>query len=202
MNKIVLATNNPDKVKEIKNIWKNLRGIEIDWMGNYHHLGKIEETGKTLKENAALKAEYVSNELDCIAVADDTGLFVKYLKGSPGVYSSRFAGENATYEDNVNRLLEELKNVPEGEREAEFRCMVCFSRIKKENIFTEGIIEGYITGERRGVYGFGYDPIFEVEDTEKTYAQMSPEEKNSVSHRYLAFKKMGEIISREVAQLG
>ncbi|MFC2061505.1 RdgB/HAM1 family non-canonical purine NTP pyrophosphatase [Elusimicrobiota bacterium] len=201
--KIIIATNNPDKLREIKNIWKNFAEItDIDWLGNYSELGDIEETGSTLRANAAIKAEYVSGILDCPAVADDTGLFVDCLNGSPGVYSSRFAGENATYDDNVEKLLKSMENVPEDDRRAEFRCTVCLAEKGKKSIFTEGIVKGSITLERKGSMGFGYDPVFKTAGTGKTFAQMTLEEKNAISHRYLAFKKMGEIISRGVAQLG
>jgi XTP/dITP diphosphohydrolase len=198
LKKIVIATGNKDKLREIKNIWGNIKGVEIDWMGNYPDIKEIEETGNTLHENSSIKANYVLNKLNCPAVADDTGLFVKYLNGAPGVYSSRFAGENATYEDNVEKLLKELRGVSKEERSAEFHTVVCLSRPGKEDIYTEGIVEGYITEEKRGVDGFGYDPIFEVKGTGKTYAQMTLEEKNSLSHRYKAFDKMGEIIASQL----
>ena len=198
MNKIVLATANKDKLFEIKKILKDIKDIELDWMGNYPEIKEIEETGKTLHENSSIKARYVLQTLNCPAVADDTGLFVKYLNGAPGVYSSRFSGENATYEENVEKLLAELKNVPKEKRSAEFRTVVCLSQKDREDIFAEGVVEGYITEEKRGVGGFGYDPIFEVKGTGKTYSEMTIEEKNSLSHRFIAFKKIGEIIASQM----
>ncbi len=196
MKEIILATFNQDKLREIKNIWKDIKEIKINWMGNYSILKEIEENGTTLWENSLIKAEYVSGALNRAAVADDTGLFVKYLNGAPGIYSSRFAGENSTYEENVEKLLNELKGVPKEERNAEFRSVVCFSGAGKENIFEEGVVEGYITEKRRGENGFGYDPVFEVKGTGKTYAEMTLGQKNSLSHRYIAFKKMGDIIKK------
>ncbi|MGM0441782.1 MAG: RdgB/HAM1 family non-canonical purine NTP pyrophosphatase [Elusimicrobiota bacterium] len=199
---IVLATGNKDKVKEIKNIWSNIENITFDWSGNYRQLKEVEESGKTLRENASLKAEYVADSLEKPAIADDTGLFVKHLDGKPGVYSSRYAGREADYEDNVNKLLKELKGVPEKERYAEFRTVVAFSRKGKKTLFTEGVVKGRITNKRRGENGFGYDPVFEVSDLHKTFGELPEAKKNTVSHRYKALKKMEEIINREVAQLG
>lgn len=198
MKKIILATANVDKLREIKNIWQDIKEIEIDWMGNYPQIEDIEETGTSLWENSAIKVRAVINSLGLPAVADDTGLFVKYLDGAPGVYSARFAGENAAYEDNVDKLLRELKGVPREDRVAEFRTVVCFSQNREDAIYTEGIVAGYITEERHGDNGFGYDPIFEVKSTGKTYAQMTLEEKNTLSHRYKAFKKMGDIIKSQI----
>jgi XTP/dITP diphosphohydrolase len=194
LRKIILATGNKDKLREIQNIWKDIKEIELDWMGNYPGVEEIEETGTTLEENAAIKAKYIAEKFNCVAVADDTGFFVDYLNGSPGVYSARYAGENATYVDNVDKILNELKDVPEEKRNASFRCVVCMTEPGKDEVFTEGIVEGVVAEECRGEDGFGYDPVFEVTGTGKTYAEMSLEEKNTLSHRYIAFKKMGEYI--------
>ncbi|MFW6134347.1 MAG: RdgB/HAM1 family non-canonical purine NTP pyrophosphatase [Elusimicrobiota bacterium] len=201
MNKIIIATNNPDKYREIKNIWKDLEEYELDWLGNYPDIKDIQETGDTLEENASIKAKFTADMLGFYAVADDTGLFVDYLDGAPGIYSSRFAGENATYEENVEKLLDVMEGIPRKERRAEFRCIVCLSRKNEEDIFTMGVVKGYITQKRRGEHGFGYDPVFEVDETGRTFAQMQPEEKNSISHRFLAFKNMKNKV-REVAQFG
>ncbi|MBN2406560.1 MAG: RdgB/HAM1 family non-canonical purine NTP pyrophosphatase [Elusimicrobia bacterium] len=196
--KLILATNNRDKYKEITGIWKDLEGLSLDWLGN-HRLDDIEETGATLHDNAAIKAEYAAKKFGCAAVADDTGLFVSSLGGKPGVYSSRYAGENATYDENVSKLLEDMKSVPRRERGAEFRCVTCLSGAGKENIFSEGIVRGYISTRRKGSGGFGYDPVFEVGESGRTFAEMTAEEKNSLSHRHLSFEKMGEII-REIVR--
>ncbi|MFC2048723.1 RdgB/HAM1 family non-canonical purine NTP pyrophosphatase [Elusimicrobiota bacterium] len=195
--KIVIATGNSDKLEEIKNIWKDIAYVDIDWIGNYD-IGEIEETGNSLFENAVIKAEYVANKTNSAAVADDTGLFVECLNGQPGVHSARFAGKNVTYEDNVRKLLDDMKNVPMEQRKAEFKTIVCFTQPGAGNIFTEGTVKGIITLEKIGQNGFGYDPIFKVDDCGKTYAQMSLEEKNAISHRYLAFKKMADNISKKI----
>ena len=197
MNKIIIATANKDKLFEIKHIWSDLPDIELDWMGNFLDLESPEETGSTIKENAVIKARYVSGLLGIPAAADDTGLFVEYLAGAPGVYSSRYAGPSASYDDNVARLLEELEGISYEKRYAEFRCAVCLSVPGKEDIVTEGIVRGHITDIRRGNMGFGYDPVFEVAGTGKTFAEMQPEEKNSISHRYHAFRKMAERIASD-----
>ena len=197
--KIVIATENKDKLREIKNILHSESVRGLDWMGNYPDLVGVEETGKTLRENASLKANYISKKLGVWAVADDSGLFVEALNGAPGVYSSRFAGSSATYDDNISKLLKELGDVERFKRKAEFRCVVCLARNGLPDIFTEGVVEGYITTKRIGSNGFGYDPVFEVKGIGRTFAEMSQKEKNRISHRYQAFKKMGEIISREVA---
>ncbi len=202
MNKIILATNNPDKVGEIRNIWGNISGIELGWRGNYKNLSEAEEDGDTLDENAFKKADYVFKKLNLPAVADDTGLFVDYLKGRPGIQAARYAGPAAIYSDNVKKLLKELKGVPDKKRYAEFRTSVCLVLPEKKPLWTNGVVKGKIIEAKKGVNGFGYDPVFEVAETGKTYAQMTPEEKDTLSHRYKAFKKMGDIIKREVAQLG
>jgi len=192
LEKIIIATGNKDKFSEIKEIWKNI-DIDISWLGQYPEMESVEETASTLKGNALLKAKYSYERLGYPSVADDTGLFVEYLNGSPGVYSSRYAGEEATYEDNVDKLLLELKGVPHEKRKAEFRCAVCLYK-GDEPVFTEGVVPGFITEKRKGNEGFGYDPVFQLASSGKTFATMSPEEKNSISHRYISFKKMGTII--------
>jgi XTP/dITP diphosphohydrolase len=179
---------------EIRDIWKNLHEIEIDWLGNYPELEEIEENGSTLYDNSLIKASFVSKALGVPAVADDTGFFVEYLGGAPGVYSSRYSGKNASYEDNVRKLLHELEGIPRDLRKAEFRCVVCFFRKGMKEIFTEGAIGGFVTEEKRGESGFGYDPVFEIDETGRTFAEMSLEEKNSISHRFMAFQKMGKEI--------
>jgi XTP/dITP diphosphohydrolase len=202
LKKIVLATNNPDKVREIKNIWENIPGIEIVSAGDFKELGETKEDGETLEENALKKANYVSRALNLSAVSDDTGLFVNYLKGRPGIHSARYAGNEASYLDNVDKLLKEMEGAPEENRYAEFRTSVCLVRSGREPLFTKGVVKGKITQSKRGASGFGYDPVFEVKETGKTYAEMSASQKDTMSHRYKAFKKMGDLIKREVAQLG
>ncbi len=199
MKELILATQNPDKYREIKEILKDLPGI-LRWAGEFPDIGEIDETGETLEENAAIKAVYVANFLNKPAVADDTGLFVNSLDGSPGVHSARYAGPQAKYEDNVRKLLEELQGIPGNKRTAAFRTVVCLAFPDGKKYFTEGVVTGSITSEPIGTEGFGYDPVFLVNGTGKTFADMSAEEKNSISHRYIAFKKMAELIkNREVA---
>ena len=199
MKELVLATQNPDKYREIKDILGDISGLSLNWAGAFSRIGEIEETGDTLEENAAIKASYVSGMLEKPAIADDTGLFVEYLKGRPGVRSARYAGENVSYEDNVKKLLRELKDVPRNKRSAEFKTAVCLAIPGGKKYFTEGALKGIITLEPRGTKGFGYDPVFFIPKKSKTFAQMSKQEKNSISHRYKAFKNVKDLIIREVA---
>ncbi|MEA3505975.1 MAG: RdgB/HAM1 family non-canonical purine NTP pyrophosphatase [Elusimicrobiota bacterium] len=202
MNKktVVLATNNPDKVREIKNIWRGIPNLKIEWMGDFKDLGEAAEDGSTLRENAFKKADYVTAGTGLPAVADDTGLFVDFLGGRPGIHSARYAGDEAAYADNIDKLLREMKGVPDKKRTAEFKTSVCLTLPGQEPFFTRGVVKGRITKRKKGSSGFGYDPVFEVSETGKTYAQMPPEEKDRLSHRYKAFKMMGKIISSEVAK--
>lgn len=182
---IVLATQNQHKVKEIKSILCDLDNIEVLDLSYFPEMGPVNEDGKTLEENAMKKAKAVFEHTQVLSLADDTGLFVDYILGEPGVYSSRYAGENVTYEDNNKKLLNALKGVPPRKRTARFKCCValCGKEIQKTFI---GITEGKILFSPRGENGFGYDPLFLPDGYDKTYAEMSEEEKNKVSHRYKA----------------
>ncbi|MFL3008129.1 MAG: RdgB/HAM1 family non-canonical purine NTP pyrophosphatase [Candidatus Neomarinimicrobiota bacterium] len=154
----------------------------------------MDETGKTLQENAYIKAHEVHKITGLPTLADDTGLEVDLLNGAPGVYSARYAGLNSSYDDNVNKLLSELSQYQnEIERTARFKTVISFINNGKE--FSEiGIVEGYITIKRIGGNGFGYDSIFKPINSLKTFAQMSENEKNKISHRRLAFDKIKDQI--------
>jgi|Deesub1362B_J571_1020462.scaffolds.fasta_scaffold00887_15 XTP/dITP diphosphohydrolase len=191
--RIVLATRNEDKVRELRAILADLP-VEIVSATEFRDLPPVEENGATLEENALLKARAVHRFLGLPALADDTGLEVDALGGRPGVYSSRFAGEQATYEDNVRKLLEELKDVPDG-RTARFRCVAAFVDGETE-LLAEGVCEGQILHEPRGTGGFGYDPVFYVPEKGKTFAEMTLEEKNRISHRSRAFQRMKELLEQ------
>ena len=190
--KIVLATHNHDKEIELRNSLRDL-GIEICSLSDYPDIGEIEETGTTLLENSLLKARTVSAKTGHSAIADDTGLEVDALDGAPGIYSARFAGLNATYEDNLNKLLSSMEEVPEGKRSARFRTVISFIDGNQE-LWTEGHIDGKITDFPRGNAGFGYDPVFYIPQLEKTFAELSTEEKNKISHRGLALQKLRKIL--------
>ena len=164
-------------------------GISIVGLDDFPQIGDIEETGTTLLENSLIKAQTVHQITGLPSLADDTGLEVDALDGAPGVYSARFAGENPTYEDNINKLLSKLEGVSAEKRTARFRTIIAFVDGRRE-LFAEGIIEGLITVEPRGYDGFGYDPIFLPETESKTFAEMSQERKNLISHRGRALAKM------------
>ncbi len=190
---IVLATQNPDKVREIKEVLKDLP-IKILTLMDLGLKEKVEETGKTLEENALLKAKFWAEKTGKWALADDTGLEVEALNGAPGVHTSRYAGENASYEDNWKKLLKNMEGIPWEKRKARFRCVIVIVSPQGKRYIAEGSVEGYITLEAKGNKGFGYDPVFYVPEKGKTLAEMSLEEKNSLSHRGKALQKAKEII--------
>ena len=190
--KIVLATHNHDKEIELKH---SLRGLDVEIcsLSEYPDIGEIDETGATLLENSLLKANTVHDLTGLPVIADDTGLEVDALDGAPGVYSARFSGVNATYEDNVNKLLSVMEDVPDDMRSARFRTVISFVD-ETQKLWTEGFIEGRITENARGNMGFGYDPVFYVPRLKKTFAELSTAEKNKISHRGLALQKLRKIL--------
>ncbi len=185
---LVLATHNPDKQTEMNSVLSDL-GLDVIGLDQYPEIDDIPENGTTLLENALIKARAVHLKTGFPALADDTGLEVDALHGAPGVYSARFAGEDATYQDNVKKLLSVMAGVSRQNRTARFRTVVALIDSDTE-LWTEGIIEGLITREQRGAGGFGYDPIFEAADTGKTFSEMSAAQKNEISHRARALQKM------------
>ena len=190
--KIVLATHNHDKEIELQYSLRGL-GVEICLLSEYPDIGDIEETGTTLLENSLLKAHTVHDRTGLPAIADATGLEVDALDGAPGVYSARFSGADATYEDNVNKLLSVMEEVSEERRSARFRTVISFVDGNQE-LWTEGHIDGKIIDFPRGNAGFGYDPVFYIPQLEKTFAELSTEEKNKISHRGLALQKLRKIL--------
>jgi len=193
MMKILIATNNRHKVNEIKEILKST-DIQLLTLSDLNISIEVEEDKETLEGNAIKKAEEMYRTAKIPAIADDTGLFVDALNGEPGVFSSRYAGENATYDDNCNKLLESMKGIPVGERSAYFKTVVCFYESENNYKLFEGICNGRIDTRKCGEKGFGYDPLFIPEGYDKTYAEMDEKEKNEISHRGKAFKKSGEYI--------
>ncbi|MFA5404577.1 MAG: RdgB/HAM1 family non-canonical purine NTP pyrophosphatase [Ignavibacteria bacterium] len=194
--KIIIATNNKHKVTEIKNILGNDK-FELFTLSDLNINIEVEEDKDTLEGNAIKKAEEIFKIAKIPTIADDTGLFVEALKGKPGVYSSRYAGENATYDDNCIKLLESMKDIPEGKRNAYFETVICFYESDNKYHFFKGICKGKITLEKFGKKGFGYDPLFIPDGFNKTYAEMPDEEKNSISHRGKAFNKAGDFILKK-----
>lgn len=191
--KLVLATQNSDKIKEIRAAWIDLP-IEIVTLENDATIKMPEETGETLRENALLKAREVARQTGGWALGDDTGLKVAALNGAPGVYSARYAGPQATYQENRRKLLEALQRTPENQRGAYFSCWLALCHPDGREVVVEGRVEGLILAEDRGDRGFGYDAIFYLPTLRKTLAEISMEEKNQISHRGVALRKMGGVI--------
>ncbi len=191
--KLLLATGNQGKVRELKDMLSSLE-LEIISMQDYPELPEVEETGRTFKENAVLKAETVSSLTGVMVMADDSGLEVEYLEGRPGVYSARYAGEGATDEENNALLLEQMKGVPPQERGARFVCVIALSFTDGETITVEGECRGYLATEPRGEGGFGYDPIFVCAEEGKTFGEMDNETKSRVSHRGKALQRVRELL--------
>jgi XTP/dITP diphosphohydrolase len=190
--KLIFATGNKGKLKEVKKIFSNTK-YEIISLDDLGFTGEIEETGKTFEENAFIKAETIFNKFKIPVIADDSGLMVKQLDWRPGVYSARYAGENATYDDNNKKLLEELKPFPQPHL-AKFVCCAVYVD-EKEKISVTGELEGEIIKEYKGENGFGFDPIFKPFDFSQTLAEMKLNEKNKISHRAKAFEKLKEKIT-------
>jgi XTP/dITP diphosphohydrolase len=190
IERLVVATKNDDKLREIEAVLVALGLVReivggLDWP-------EVEETEPTLHGNARLKARAVLEATGLPALADDTGLEVDALGGAPGVHSSRYSGESATYAENVDLLLKNLIGV--SNRSARFRTVMVLMLPGGAEISAEGIVEGEITQERRGESGFGYDPVFELDG--RTLAELSDEEKNAVSHRARAIQALAEVLRR------
>ena len=198
IKQIILATHNSDKQKELEIGFSDL-GIEVLTLQNFPEIGEIIEDGNTLRDNALIKARTVFIKTKIPAIGDDTGLSVDSLNGEPGIYSARYSGDNATYSENVNKLLHNMQNVKEKERTAQFITCMAFTDGKME-LVSEGLVKGIITKEIKGVGGFGYDPVFYVTEKNKTFAEMSIKEKNQISHRGRAIKKMCSLLKSNLPE--
>lgn len=204
MKKIVLATRNKDKVREIKKIFElaNINKVDLLLVSDFHNVPEVEEDGKTLKENAIKKAKIVGNYTGLPALSEDTGIFVDYLNGAPGVYSARYADPDpkvhtCTYEDNCKKLLKELENVPWEKRTAKFVCVAALYLPKKNKCYTRsGEVKGYISFSLQGNNGFGYDPVFYYPEKEKNFAELLFEEKCTLSHRAKAIRQIVGLLKR------
>lgn len=186
---IMIATGNMGKAKEFEKMFAKA-GYQIKTMKDFPELPEVQETGQTFEENARLKAETIANILQCPVLADDSGLTVDALGGMPGIYSARFAGEQKSDASNNAKLLHELTDLADENRTAQFHCTLVFAAPQKESLVVEGIWNGRIARIPRGENGFGYDPLFIVDGLEKTSAELTPEEKNEISHRGQAMKKL------------
>ena len=183
--KLVFASNNKNKIQEIQALVPNtFQILSLEEIGCTED---IPETADTIEGNAILKANYVTEKYGYDCFADDTGLEVSALNGAPGVYSARYAGEQKDANDNMDKLLSELKD--KSNRKANFKTVIALNLNGKQNLFT-GIINGKIIEEKIGNNGFGYDPIFVADGYEKTFAELSMEEKSTISHRGIAVKEL------------
>lgn len=189
--KIIVATHNEGKVKEIEKILGKL-GYEVISQSRAGIELEPEENGKTFSENALIKACAIAQLCDCAVIADDSGLCVEALGGAPGIYSARYAGENANDETRIAKLLSELEG--ESNRNAKFVSAVALVLPNGEKILAEGETKGKIALEPSGTDGFGYDPIFISEDLGKTFGNATAEEKNKVSHRFRSLSALYEIL--------
>ncbi len=193
--KIIFATKNKGKLKEAKKIFADL-GAEIISLYELDNPPEIIENGKTFEENSFIKSRTVFEKYGLPVIADDSGLVVEQLNGAPGVYSARYAGENATYRDNNEKLLKELSGFPEPHI-AKFVCCATFVNGETE-VLACGELRGKIINEFRGENGFGFDPLFVPEGYDKTLAELTLEEKNEISHRAKAMQKLKQLIKENL----
>jgi XTP/dITP diphosphohydrolase len=197
--RLVVASRNEHKIKEIQAILAD-QPWQVLTAHDFPGFPEVVEDGSTLEANAIKKAKEIAAFTGCLALADDTGLEVDALGGKPGVHSARFAGPKATYEENNRKLLRLLEGVPPEERTARFRCVIAIAEPDGNVHVVEGKCEGLIGFAAKGEGGFGYDPLFIVDGMEKTFAELSPEEKNRVSHRGRALQLAAELLA-ELAPL-
>jgi XTP/dITP diphosphohydrolase len=196
---IAVASRNPGKIREIRTVCAEW---PVRWMtsGDQPDAGpwpQVEETGQTYAENAQAKARAVADALHTPALADDSGIEVDALGGGPGPRSARFAGEDATEEENLAKLIEAIAGVPAPDRTARYRCVALLARPSGPEVQAEGVCEGTLLAEPRGTGGFGYDPIFLPRGFDRTMAELAPEEKDRISHRGKALRALGQILGRQ-----
>ncbi|PIF01962.1 MAG: non-canonical purine NTP pyrophosphatase, RdgB/HAM1 family [Paludibacter sp.] len=184
MKEIIFATHNQHKLEEVQTILK--KEYNVIGLNSLNFDEEIEETGTTLEKNAQLKAETIFNKFQINCFADDSGLEIEALNGEPGIFSARYAGEPADSQKNMQKVLDKMQNI--SNRKAKFRTVIAY-KTKEKILFFEGSVEGQILTEKRGNGGFGYDPIFMPKGYDKSFAELSSEEKNRISHRAIAIKK-------------
>ena len=198
---ILVATTNPGKITELK----ACLGSQLKWLSltDFNEIDEIKEDGCTFEENACKKALGYAKATGFWTIADDSGLVIDSLDGAPGVHSARFSGEKLSGKDrtlidhrNIAKVLELLKNVPKEKRTASFVCSLCLASPEKILLETQGTLDGYITDREIGTNGFGYDPIFYVPHLKRTVAQLSPDEKNLISHRGNAIRKLKPLLEQ------
>ncbi|MDN4592656.1 XTP/dITP diphosphatase [Polycladomyces subterraneus] len=198
-SEVVLATRNRHKTEEFDAVLRRELGLPVVDLTQVAGIPDVVEDGDTFEANAIKKAETAMRALDRPVIADDSGLVVPALNGAPGVYSARYAGSNATDEDNNRKLLAELNRKPEKNRDAMFVCVIALAVPGEETRVVRGECHGRIVDQPRGEYGFGYDPLFFVPEEGKTMAELSPERKNEISHRARAIEKLLELFRSQFA---
>ncbi|MFS0903510.1 XTP/dITP diphosphatase [Priestia aryabhattai] len=196
MREIIIATKNAGKVKDFETLFSP-KGFKVKSLLDFPEIEDVEETGVTFAENATLKAETISSALNKPVIADDSGLAIDALNGEPGVYSARYAGENKDDNANIEKVLQKLNGVPFEKRTARFHCALAIAVPGKRTEIVEGTCEGHILEEKRGENGFGYDPIFFVEKWNCSMAELTKEQKNQISHRANALKKLAPLIDAQ-----
>ena len=196
---IVLATRNQHKKQELVALLRGL-DITIRTLDDFPSAPEVVEDGNTCEANAMKKAVEIAQYTGMTAVADDTGLEVEALGGRPGVFAARYAGEHATYEDNVRKLLQELQGVPAERRRGRFVTVAAIAMPEGKRFSAQGVLEGLIAEEPAGSHGFGYDPVLFLPEYHQTLAQLSPEVKNQISHRARAFTQARTLLQRMMAE--
>jgi XTP/dITP diphosphohydrolase len=194
---LMIATKNLNKVKEIKKI---ITGYDVNIMTfiDFPQMPDVVEDGSTIEENSKKKAIETAKYTGLVSIADDTGLFVDAINGEPGVFSARWAGEDATYMDNNQKLIEKLSGFKYEERTATFRCAITLAMPSGFFVTEVGEIKGYIIDQLRGENGFGYDPLFYLPEYKKTFAEMDMDLKNRISHRAIALSRIGAVIKKVI----
>ena len=195
MKELLLATGNAKKLAELKRMLKG-HGIRILGLDSFKGLPKIKEDKDTFRANARKKATEISKRVDKLVMADDSGLEVPALGNKPGIYSARYAGASQNDNKNIDKLLKQMRRFKGSKRRARFRCVVCLSKGSKVIRMVEGSVDGSITFKRQGIGGFGYDPVFMPQGFDKTFAQIKPAAKDSISHRGLALIEARQAILR------
>ena len=191
--KLLIATTNQGKVREYKNLLKDV-SFDLVSLTDEGITTVVEETGTTFKENAGLKAETIAAESRLLTLADDSGIEVDALAGEPGVMSARYAGDDATDAERVDYLLSKMKDVPEGRRTARFRCVIALAEPEGKTEYFTGECEGIVPFKPAGQLGFGYDPVLYIPELGKTIAELGPEIKNRISHRAKATEKVRQAL--------
>jgi XTP/dITP diphosphohydrolase len=192
--KLLIASRNLNKLREMRTFLKKLDGCEVYSLKDFPNYTPPEETGKTFEENAILKATDAAKALNMTVLADDSGLVTPALDGRPGIYSSRYAGNEATDLENRKKLISEIKDFSEEKRNGYFECVLCLAGPNGVIKTVRGLVEGYLVTEEKGSNGFGYDPIFVKHEYSKTFAQLDEMTKNEVSHRRKAMDKLLPIL--------